>query len=217
MTSTRKVQFNQAGILFWCFTLFSLFGYGFETLVRLVRYGHIEGTQGLIALPFSQIYGFGAVLLLIFYPLIKDWTNRTVFVFCSILGGVYEYLASWLQEAFFHTTSWDYSEMSTSIGGRTNLLYALVWGLLSLWAIRYLFPPLIHWLNQPRTWVWLGFTWILFMVILVDAVLSSLACIRYVERSVHEPCHTQLECFIDQTFPDDVIQHTYPYLHIHSK
>ena len=79
MTSPRKVRFNQAGILFWCFTLFSLFGYGFETLVRLVRYGHIEGTQGLIALPFSQIYGFGAVLLLIFYPLIKDWSNRTVY------------------------------------------------------------------------------------------------------------------------------------------
>lgn len=137
-----------------------------------------------------------------------------IFMFSSILGGFYEYMASYIQEQVFHTTSWDYSMMSTSIGGRTNLVYALVWGGLSLMTVRYVFPSMITWLNEPKHSLWYFMTWLLFMVLLFDAICSALACQRYVERSQNNEPKTELDVFLDTYFPDEIIQKTYPYLHI---
>lgn len=214
MKTTHRITYYPLSTYFWCFTLFSLFGYVFETLVRLVRYGNIAGTQGLIGLPFSQIYGFGALLLIGMYPYLKKWHPLIIFMFSSVLGGFYEYMASYIQEQVFHTTSWDYSMMSTSIGGRTNLLYALVWGGLSLMTVRYVFPSMITWLNEPKHSLWYFMTWLLFMVLLFDAICSALACQRYVERSQNNEPKTELDVFLDTYFPDEIIQKTYPYLHI---
>ena len=81
---------------------------------------------------FSIVWGFGAVILTVVLQRLAGKEDRYIFLAGSVLGGVYEYLCSVFTEIFLGTTFWDYSDMPFNIGGRTNLLYCIFWGLLSV-------------------------------------------------------------------------------------
>lgn len=198
----------------WIFMIFGVLGYLFETIVVLIQHGHIRGTQGLIGLPFSQIYGLGGLILLIIHPFIKSWSNLSLLTLCSVLGGGFEYASSWLQELMFHTISWDYAQLFTNIGGRTTLIYALVWGGLCVVSLRYLLPSLILYLEHRHERWWVPFTTFIVGGLIFMSLISSLACLRYVERAYQKPPHNALDFWLDAYFPDEVVLKTYPNLQI---
>lgn len=66
--------------------------------------------------------------------------DTLVFVISAFVGAGFEYFCSWLQEQMFGTVSWDYSDTPFNLDGRTNLMYALIWGFLGLVWVRYLYP-----------------------------------------------------------------------------
>ena len=79
--------------------------------------------------PISPVYGAGAVLFTVLL-LSKPKSNFKTFLEGALIGGIFEYGISFLQETFLHTISWDYSDAFLNINGRTTIPYMIVWGLL---------------------------------------------------------------------------------------
>ena len=103
--------------IFWIFLIGSILGYSIEMVVGLVQNGHFVSRQGLLFGPFIQ------------------------------LGGIVEYLFSYLQETWFGTISWDYSNLLFNIHGRTSLLHCLYWGIGGVLFVRFILP-LVRNLNE---------------------------------------------------------------------
>ena len=113
--------------LFWIFVIGCFIGVVIETLWCLIRYRKLESRKGLVWGPFNLVYGFGALVMTLgLYPL-RD--NRDLFIFAAgaLLGGVFEYVCSVVQEKITGTISWDYRNFPLNLHGRINLLYCFFW------------------------------------------------------------------------------------------
>ena len=112
--------------LFWIFLIGCIAGVIVETLWCLFTTHHIESITALVIGPFNPIYGFGAVLMTLIYIILKNKNNFVIFITCSILGGLFESLCSYIQELLFGTVSWYYESDSLGIlGQRTSIVYCL--------------------------------------------------------------------------------------------
>ena len=112
--------------LFWVFIIGSLIGYLVESIVGLVQEGHWVSRKGLLYGPFIPVYGIGILAYYFSVPKIKGISK--VFLFSMIMGGLVEYMCSFIQEKCFGTVSWDYTHLWLNINGRTSLLHCLYWG-----------------------------------------------------------------------------------------
>jgi len=79
--------------------------------------------------PFSQIYGFGAVIMVLLLTPLSLKGKSWLFCGSAVVGGLFEVVCSLVQEAFFGSVSWQYSGQAFSLfGGRTSLIYMFFWG-----------------------------------------------------------------------------------------
>ena len=131
--------------LYIIYIIGSIFGVYFEQIRNLIKSLINNGTwfweyrRGLIYGPFNPLYGFGAMIL-VWLLLRKPLSNLKTFIYGSLIGGIVEYLVSFLQETFTGTTSWDYTGFIGNINGRTNIPYMLVWGLLAFILVKVIYP-----------------------------------------------------------------------------
>jgi hypothetical protein len=123
------------------FTVSSVAGYIVENIFAFVISGSLQGRQGMLYGPFSQVYGIGAVFLTFsILPIARD-KNYQIFIFGGIMGGLLEAAMSYFQEIIFGSTSWHYDASKFPLlGGRTSLQYMVFWGFLSIAYIRIIFP-----------------------------------------------------------------------------
>ena len=92
-------------------------------------------------LPVILIYGLGGMAMC---SLFKRWEKRPVLVFfigMAVLT-LLELVASYVCEGLLHVTYWDYSSDFMNFQGRICLRSSLVWGALSVVAVKF-FAPLI--------------------------------------------------------------------------
>ena len=104
--NNKKIK-NELIILFWLFIIGSIAGFIFEITVVFFQKGHFELRQGLIYGPFIPVYGIGAMFYYIVLSKIKIKNKVQIFLITMILGGITEYLCSFIQEKAFGTISWD--------------------------------------------------------------------------------------------------------------
>ena len=151
-----------------------------------------------------------------------------------MLGGVYEYLCSVFTEIFLGTTFWDYSDMPFNIGGRTNLLYCIFWGLLSVVWVKICYPTISGWIEKlPPLGAKIA-TWAVIVLMSCAAVISAGAMVRYVERqdsaavqessmdagtvvgtesttgTVRAEKKSVIDTFFDINYPDERIEKVWP-------
>ena len=107
----KKDVLNEAIIIFWLFIIGSVLGYIFEMIVVLFQKGHFEVRQGLLYGPFIPVYGIGAVVYYITFKLIKTDNKVKVFLIAMILGGITEYICSFVQEKVFGSLSWTFKKV----------------------------------------------------------------------------------------------------------
>ena len=124
----KKLNIHQVA---WYFLLFSIFGMLLENITCLVTSGVIESRKGFIIGPFCPIYGLGAILLIMCLEPIKQ-NKIKVFLYGMLIGASFEYFSSFTMQALYGVKFWDYPNYLLNINGRTCLIYALSWGLLSL-------------------------------------------------------------------------------------
>jgi uncharacterized membrane protein len=214
-TQNRVSRFNIQNpkeLLFvtvWVFVFFSIFGYLFEVSVSLITIGTTRGHQGILYLPMTPIYGFGFLLMLIIYSRIKHLNLWVQYLICSVTGGLFEILCSLIEINFYHSRSWDYSNLPLNIYGYTTIPYAMVWGLLGFSFMR-LWPTLRKQLMKLKTEKTRIFTQCVLIFILADAVLSTAICVRAAERANNIPADNVLEEWMDIYFPDELIRDQWP-------
>lgn len=199
-------------MLFWVFVLFSVIGYMFESFANLIEYGHFHNRQGILYLPFSQIYGLGAVIILEITRWIKRRNLLLLYMFCCLFGAFFEYIFSYIEEMILHSTTWDYSNMPFNLDGRTNLLFSLVWGFVGVAIVRFLYPQALKIIRLIRGKKGLILTWIVMIVLLIDMLLSSAMVYRAYERYIGMPAINPIARFLDQYYPDSIVKKTYPSL-----
>lgn len=193
--------------LFWVFIIGSIIGYLLEMVVGLVQNGHFVSKQGLIYGPFSQVYGIGLVIYYLVIP--NNKKNIEIFLISMFLGGIVEYIFSYLQETFFGTISWDYSNLLFNINGRTSLLHCIYWGIGGILFSKYI-KPQIEKIDCLCPKIWFKVLTIFLAIFVVfDIIISSLACKRQEERKEGIEAKNNIEIFLDKTYTDEVLNKIY--------
>lgn len=201
--------------LFFVFLIGSIVGSLYEEVLYLVQ--HYLGTgelvwslrRGVIWGPFNVIYGFGAVIM-VYLLLRKPYKKWQIFVYAALLGGVVEYVISFLQEFFTRTTSWDYSGMWLNIHGRTTIPFMLVWGVLGFVLVEYVYPAVSEVIERIPVRIGDVVYVVLVVFMAFDMLISWTAIIRQTLRHNHLPPYTPIGEFYDKVFTDEYLNHYFP-------
>jgi uncharacterized membrane protein len=196
--------------LFWVFVSASILGYAVETAFCFITTGAIESRQGMIYGPFCQVYGFGAVLMVLTLMPLSKKSDRWLFLGSALVGGAVEYFISLIQELMFGSVSWDYSADAYAIGGRTSLTYMFFWGVLGLWFIKGVYPKLSALIERMPNRQGLFFSWILIITLSANMFLSGSAVYRWSERLASSLSSNGFEEFLDKQYPDETLTEIYP-------
>lgn len=149
------------------------------------------------------------MLTVVLTPLAKKG-DRYVFLGGFLLGGTYEYMCSVFTEIVFGKVFWDYSNMPLNIGGRTNVLYMFFWGVLSVVWIQILYPHLSSLIEKIPVLTGTILTWVLAALMIVNALLSGLAITRYTARQEGTAKDTAIGEFLDDAYPDSLVEWVWP-------
>lgn len=198
--------------LFWLFMIGSIFGTVLETIWAIVMDGHFEMRVGMVIGPFIPVYGGGAVAItLCLYKLHKKG-DLVVYLASAAIGATFEYLCSYFQEMFLGKISWDYSDTPFNLDGRTNLTYALIWGVLGLIWLRYIYPVISRNIERIPKKIGKILTVTLCAFMIINAALSVIAVQRQTERKNNIPPRTVVGEFVDKAFPDEYIGFVFPHM-----
>ena len=195
--------------IFWIFVIGCIIGYITEMIVVFVQKGFFESRQGLLYGPFIPVYGIGAVIYYLFFSKVKCKNKVYAFFYTMILGGVVEFLCSYIQQKLFNTVSWNYSNLPFNIDGRTSLLHCTYWGLAGVLYITYISPfieKIDKLICQKKIKIVTYFV-MLFMVFNIS--ISCIAGIRQKERMNNIPPSNEFEKFIDTHYNDDYMNRIY--------
>lgn len=196
----------------WVFALSSALGVVIEMIFCFIFKGYLECRQGMLYGPFNQVYGFAAVILsLLLYKLAKK-NLFAVFVVGALAGGAFEVVCSYVQERTLGTVSWDYRWMSfiSLAGGRTNLLYMVFFGVLGVVYIRFLYPAISRMVESISLRPGTILSWVIVVFMSVNLCLSAVVVSRWTERQTGAPAASRMDEFIDDNYPDEMLQVIYP-------
>ncbi len=198
----RKVV-EELIILFWLFILGSMIGYIYEMVVVLFQKGYFESRQGLIYGPFTPVYGIGMVVYYVILKSIGTKNKVEIFFVTMLLGGITEYVCSFVQEKAFGTISWDYSYLHFHLNGRTSLLHCTYWGIAGILYSTWIVPRLEQWrkfITNKKLQILTSFV-LIFMVF--NITISCVAAERQMQRRKNREPENELDLFLDEYYPDE--------------
>lgn len=205
----KKERTKESMMIFWIFIIGSILGYLFEMTIVLFQKGRFESRQGLIYGPFTPVYGMGVVVYYLILKNIKIREKWKVFIITAILGGITEYIFSFLQEKLFGTISWDYSYLRFNLNGRTSLLHCTYWGIAGVLYITFL-EPLLEKLKEKidqKSLKIVTVTLAIFMVFNIS--ISYVAADRQTERRNHIEPKNKMDQLLDKYYPDEYMDNIY--------
>lgn len=200
--------------IIWVFLVSALLGDIIETFYCRLTAGVWMSRSSVLYGPFSIVWGLGAVVLTLVLSRFADKADRYIFLIGALLGGVYEYACSVFTEIVFGTVFWDYSWMPFNIGGRTNLLYMIFWGILSVVWIKMIYPRMSKGIEKVPPLPGKIITWLLVAFMVCNALISGLAMLRYTERQDGIAADNAVEEFLDVTYKDALIEKVWPNMKI---
>lgn len=198
--------------LLWIFLVMSFIGDIIETIYVLLVNHILMRRSSLAHLPLSLVWGVGAVIFTIVLYKYRNSKNLLVFSMGALIGGVYEYMCSVVTEIIFGVRFWDYSDMPFNIHGRTNLLFMIFWGAISLIWIKYAYPKLSAIIEKFPLIIGYIITSILIIVVSADIVLTIGILGRYAERRSNYENNSYTAKYFDINWPDEKIKNVWPNL-----
>lgn len=166
-------------LYFIYFLTFSFIGWLLETAFSFYNFGYFT-KRGFLFEPICPIYGFGAIILIIFFGTYKKH-NFKLFLYSSVVCSIFEYIVSFAMEALFSLKWWDYSKNFLNLNGRISIFYSFSWGIIALLFINFIYPFFKKKINMLLSKIPYKFqitSVYLFLVILIaDTVLS---CFKYI-------------------------------------
>lgn len=195
--------------LFWVFLFACFFGVFIETIFWFNRTHQIVSRASFVLGPLNIVYGLGGLLLTIVLYRLRNKPILFTVIAGMLIGCSVEYFCSLLQEVVFGSISWHYSD-AFDIHGRTNLKYALYWGLLAIFWIKIIYPAFsLFVLRIPRKMA-KPLTWVLVVFMVFNAAISFIAVQRWSERKISADTVSTEENLIDQWFPDESMEKIFP-------
>lgn len=193
----------------WIFTIGSLFGYILETLWYFSQRGYWLNRQGMVYGPFSQIYGFGAVIICLCLNWLQGKNSTYTFLGSAVLGSSFEYLASVFQEKVFGVVSWNYSNQAWNLNGRISLSMAFIWGIAGMLFMKHTYPWMMEQLEKIPKKIGVILARCLLVFFIFDLSLSSAALYRQMERREGVPANNIVREFLDEHFDDERLDSIY--------
>lgn len=189
--------------MFWLFMIGSLLGVILEGFWCLFKYGHWETHVVSVWGPFCIIYGIGAVGFYLGTVWLRQRTLPVQFLLFSLIGGIVEYVCSWVLEHGLHMEAWNYSRHFLNIEGRISLKMTLVWGLLGIVFSRFLFDAVNKLFEKMRGKAWRIACGCLTVFMVINLTLTGMCLVRWSDRHEGIPPANQIERFLDKTYGDD--------------
>lgn len=196
--------------LFYLFMIGSFIGTILETIWAFCVDGHFEMRVGMVYGPFIPVYGGGACFLTAALYKLYKLNDTLVFVISAFVGAGFEYFCSWLQEQMFGTVSWDYSDTPFNLDGRTNLMYALIWGFLGLVWVRYLYPWTAKLIEKIPKRAGAIITTFLIVFMAFNGFMSVTATARWTQRTEGVPASNSFEEYLDEKFDNEKMEFLFP-------
>lgn len=196
--------------LFYLFVIGSFIGTILETIWAFCVDGHFEMRVGMVYGPFIPVYGGGACFLTAALYKLYKLNDTLVFTISAFVGAGFEYFCSWLQEQMFGTVSWDYSDTPFNLDGRTNLMYALIWGFLGLVWVRYLYPWTAKLIEKIPKRAGAIITTFLIVFMAFNGFMSVTATARWTHRTEGVPASNSFEEYLDEKFDNEKMEFLFP-------
>ena len=159
--------------LFAYFFIFAIIGWIWEVIYKFYRY-HVFVNRGMNHLPWLPIYGFGALIILAMYILMKKKNIFKVFFLSAFSGIVLEYFTSWVFQIIFDMRWWNYRNYFLNINGRVCLQSFLFFGLFGLVAFYYIIPYVCKFLDKIQGKCFYIIMPFIILIFISDVVLSSM-------------------------------------------
>lgn len=194
---------------FFLFLSSAFLGDCFETVFVFLNTGVWMSRSSLLYAPLSVVWGAGALLMtLVLTPLARRG-NAALFAAGAVLGGGFEYLASWVLEKLTGRLFWDYSAMPFNLEGRTNLLFALFWGAAGVFWVRIAAPRLLGWLHRIPRQSGRSVAMVAALLLAADMTVSAAALVRMEERSRGMVASNTVEQALDVLYTDARLEQRY--------
>ena len=199
--------------LFWVFFFGSILGFLIEGLWHIVLTGEWVDHSATVVGPFCTVYGVGAVAVFVVAKFLPRRSLVLQFLAFAITGGAVEYFTSLFQERTFGSVSWDYSSHTLNLGGRVSGQMAILWGFLGMVFVGLIYPTLIRLLKRVHTRRWHVFCVACSVFMAFNLIISASAIFRWRERAERLPPSNKWEAYLDDTYPDSVMEYVYSDMH----
>lgn len=196
--------------LVWLFLIGALLGDLIETVFCRMTMGWWMSRSSVLYGPFSVVWGLGCALLSAFLYAYRNKSDSYIFVYGTVVGGVYEYVCSVFSEIVFGTVFWDYSAIPFNIGGRVNLLYCFFWEIAAVIWLKWVYPFLSNLIERIPRRIGPVLTWILIVLMAANMAVSGLALARYSARQTDAAPGHAIDQFLDEHYPDERMERVYP-------
>ena len=129
----------KAKLVISLFIIYSFLGWIVDTGYRSLLEGHFAPGSVTI-LPFTPIYGLGALLILAVHAKVKELSVIKTFFLYGLLATLLEYIGALFSWHVLGKRLWDYSELPFNIQGHVSLLHAFFWGILAVLFLKFIHP-----------------------------------------------------------------------------
>ena len=125
--------------------------------------------------------------------LLKKYQNDVLatFIFSILICGVLEYFTSYFMEKIFHARWWDYTNRKFNINGRICLDNLIAFGILGCIILYITNPVIINMLSKIPNIILHIISITLFIIYIVDNVISSKIVLNLKEISVNVRDNTE--------------------------
>ena len=162
----------------------------------------------------SLVWGIGLALFTTFLHMYRNKSSIFLFIYGVILGTSFEYLCGAFCEYFYGYCFWDYHHLPLNVNGRIQIVFALIWGLVSVLYIKYVYTHLNKLLERINERVGKIVVTVGLILIMFDILISVTAGIRFSERRENLPPSNVVEELCDKYFTDDFMTNRFKNLKV---
>ena len=174
LVEKKKLSNIQYIVLY--FFIYAFLGWVMETIYSLMVLGHFT-KRGFLFGPLCPIYGFGAILMILFISKYKK-NSFKLFVASAFIFSAFEYVVGFALDAIFAAKWWDYTYDFFNLNGRISILYTIAWGFAGLIFINHLHPFFSKKIEKIITnvspYILKVFIYLLQTILVFDTIFSSL-------------------------------------------
>lgn len=152
------------------FIVYSFFGWIIESVFKSIIQRKFVNS-GFLYGPFCPIYGFGAIIMLLF---LEPFKQNIILLFCVafFVLSIWEYIVGCFLEKKFNTKYWDYTDNFLNIKGRVCLQNSIFWGILGVVFVIFIHPFTARYIEGLNDQAVIYLDIILSSVLLIDTSIT---------------------------------------------